>query len=137
MTLIIDKLTQLNFNVIECGKCGVQFGISSNLHRTLTETRQGFYCPNGHSRYYPEDTEKNKLKREVKHLKNRVIVAGEQMEAAERDARTSEKRAAAHKGQVTKIKKRIKHGVCPCCNRTFKNLARHMSTKHKDYVDTK
>ena len=25
-----------------------------------------------------------------------------------------------------------KAGTCPCCNRTFTNLARHMASKHKD-----
>lgn len=23
---------------------------------------------------------------------------------------------------------------CPCCNRTFQNLQRHMTSKHPDYV---
>ncbi|HYC31767.1 MAG TPA: hypothetical protein VEB59_05720, partial [Gemmatimonadales bacterium] len=34
------------------------------------------------------------------------------------------------KGVVTKIKRRVAGGVCPCCNRTFSDLARHMSGKH-------
>ena len=28
----------------------------------------------------------------------------------------------------------VSGGACPCCNRSFENLARHMATKHKDYV---
>jgi hypothetical protein len=24
--------------------------------------------------------------------------------------------------------------VCPCCNRTFENLARHMNSKHRGYA---
>ena len=39
------------------------------------------------------------------------------------------------KGQVTRIKKRVANGVCPCCNRTFKDLAAHMSTQHPDYIE--
>lgn len=41
------------------------------------------------------------------------------------------------KSEITKrrkIEKRVANGVCPCCNRTFEDLARHMSTKHKDYA---
>jgi hypothetical protein len=28
------------------------------------------------------------------------------------------------------MRKRIQSGVCPCCNRTFENLGRHMKSKH-------
>lgn len=62
------------------------------------------------------------------------------MEAREADIRTeqrrleSERRAhAATKGQLTKTKKRIANGVCPCCNRSFANLERHMAGQHPDY----
>lgn len=38
------------------------------------------------------------------------------------------------RGVVTKTKNRIGKGVCPCCNRTFVELARHIATKHPDYA---
>jgi hypothetical protein len=34
---------------------------------------------------------------------------------------------------MTRIKKRVAAGVCPCCNRSFKDLARHMAGQHPDY----
>lgn len=34
----------------------------------------------------------------------------------------------------TRTRNRIAAGVCPCCNRTFQNLADHMRTLHADYV---
>lgn len=37
---------------------------------------------------------------------------------------------SAARGQVTRIKNRVGNGVCPCCNRSFGNLHRHMQTKH-------
>lgn len=37
------------------------------------------------------------------------------------------------KGVATRLKNRAAHGVCPCCNRTFQQLARHMSAKHPDF----
>lgn len=40
----------------------------------------------------------------------------------------------ATKGRLTKTKKRIANGVCPCCNRHFVNLERHMTGKHPDYT---
>lgn len=35
--------------------------------------------------------------------------------------------------KALEIKKRVGNGVCPCCNRTFENLSRHMSCKHPEY----
>jgi hypothetical protein len=37
------------------------------------------------------------------------------------------------KGVKTRMANRIKHGVCPCCNRTFLNLQRHMTTQHPSF----
>jgi Asp-tRNA(Asn)/Glu-tRNA(Gln) amidotransferase A subunit family amidase len=58
--------------------------------------------------------------------------------AAERDQAKAE--ARGQKAAKTRIKNdrdrirdRVGAGVCPCCNRTFKQLARHMQAKHPDY----
>lgn len=32
------------------------------------------------------------------------------------------------------IKKRVQGGACPCCNRHFVQLERHMATKHPEIV---
>lgn len=39
----------------------------------------------------------------------------------------------ATKGVVTKFRRRVGNGVCPCCTRTFTNLSRHMTTNHPDF----
>lgn len=39
----------------------------------------------------------------------------------------------AQKGQNTRLKNRIAAGVCPCCNRSFQNVARHMAGQHPDF----
>lgn len=46
---------------------------------------------------------------------------------AERDQRLAAER------ELKKIQTRVKGGVCPCCNRSFVQLTRHMKTKHPDY----
>jgi hypothetical protein len=38
---------------------------------------------------------------------------------------------------ATRIRNRIAAGVCPCCTRTFKNVARHIKDKHPTYVACK
>ena len=42
----------------------------------------------------------------------------------------------ATKGVVTKIRRRVANGVCPCCKRHFVNLKRHMSGQHPEFAGT-
>jgi uncharacterized Zn-finger protein len=83
-----------------------------------------WYCPNGHPRIYT-DTLEDKLERE-KARSARLVAERDQLDASNR----------ALRGVVTRKGRqlaRVKAGVCPCCNRTFQNLVRHMETKHPDY----
>ena len=95
------------FVVIDCCRCGVLFGVPEGLHREFRDdSNRWFYCPNGHQQHYGK----------------------EQKERARREHH--ERRAATFKGHVTRIKNRVGRGDCPCCNRHFDNLQRHMATKH-------
>ena len=90
--------------------------------------RIAFYCAYGHSQVYVVgENEEIKLRRERDRLQQRL---------AEKDDTIAnlDKRLSATKGVVTRIKNRVGHGVCPCCTRSFANLARHMATKHSDYA---
>lgn len=111
-----------------CGGCGVLFAAPERLIDRCRETGDSFFCPNGHSLVY-NDYENARLKKQLAATKDRL--------AAER-ARADQTEASlrATKGVVTKQKqklKRVSEGVCPCCNRSFRDLRRHMATKHPDY----
>jgi DNA repair exonuclease SbcCD ATPase subunit len=57
---------------------------------------------------------------------------------AERDLREdTERRLSAQKAQTTKARKRAAAALCPCCNRSFVQLRRHMETKHPGYDPAK
>ena len=45
-----------------------------------------------------------------------------------------ERRLSAQRGVLTRVKNRIIKGVCPCCNRHFADLSRHMQTQHPDFA---
>lgn len=95
------------------------------------DSKRSFFCPNGHSQHYTE-SEADRLRRERDRLKQQIAqeqdVARQWREEAERE----KARAAGYKGVATKMRNRVAKGVCPCCNRTFLDLARHMATKHPD-----
>ena len=119
----------VNLVQVTCGKCGCTFALAEHHHEKLRETGATFYCPNGDPRAYRQ-SDVQRLEKQLARER-----AAHDQTRASRDAQRqlrerAERRAAAARGQVTKIKNRVGNGVCPCCNRTFQNLHRHMATKH-------
>lgn len=107
------KTFTIEFTEINCGGCGVVYFIPDYLYKSLRETHKGFHCPNGCIRVF-------NVKSEAEKLKDQLTI-----ERAAHDQTKADLHSKA------KQLKRVACGVCPCCNRTFKNLARHMATKHK------
>ena len=109
-----------------CCNCATNFAMDNNLKQRLKETGDTFYCPNGHAQRYTE-TEATRLKRQNQSLESNL-------RWAKIDAQNAKYSHAATKGKLTKLKNRIANGVCPCCNRTFANISRHMAGQHPDYL---
>lgn len=114
----------------ECYKCAVKFAIPASLQRRLRETGDEFFCPNGHGQVY-KAPEIQKLRDELRRVREQ---SQRDIEWQRGQRRVAEKQLIAKKGQITKLKNRISKGVCPCCNRSFADLHRHMTTKHPDYT---
>lgn len=121
------------FVAIRCWRCDVVYGMSDTLHASRTKDGETFFCPNGHQASYHE-TEAMKLRRERDRLTQRLAEKDDEIKRQREMREGTERRLSAAKGQVTKIKNRVGNGVCPCCNRTFENLQRHMSSKHPTFT---
>lgn len=117
----------------QCGTCGIWFAVPDWHEQEAKKNgpRGGWYCPNGHQRHYTEGEQERTRMKELE----RALAAARTQTQWERDQREATERSLrAQKGQVTKLKKRIRNGVCPCCNRSFKNVERHMKSQHPDFV---
>lgn|ERR1700674_2979292 len=108
--------------------CGISFAVPNWWHRGKRESHAWFYCPNGHRQHFAKESDSERFRRERDNaLQQRARLEQElvesQLEAvkAQRKAKRLEKRAAA--------------GVCPCCNRTFSDMARHMKSKHPSFSE--
>lgn len=126
-----------------CYRCKCPIRLPAELYQAAKRSpRISFWCPYGHEQHFLEgESEETRLRRERDRLVQRLAekdddIAWQRKRAEEaREAReAAERRAAAARGQVTKLKKRASNGVCPCCNRTFSDLARHMATKHPTFL---
>ena len=117
----------------QCQTCGVWHCIPLAMYEGLQETGGFFHCPNGHQWGWREGrNQRDALRLERDRLKQDAARRDdyERELRGQRDA--AQRSAAAYKGAATRLKNRAKAGVCPCCNRTFKNLAQHMKTQHSD-----
>ena len=114
---------------LECGTCGVVFAIPQEMYNTARRSGGWWHCPNGHCRGWEKGAEHTKIKELERELaaesarKNDALRRANEAAEAERKAQQEMKR----------MKKRAAAGVCPCCNRTFQQLARHMKAKHPDH----
>jgi hypothetical protein len=108
--------------------CGFLFMVPKPFDDRKRQTGADFWCPSCGSKLHYGETENAALKRQVKFWEDSYHA-----ERVERAAADQERRRL--KGQMTKLKKRVSNGVCPCCNRSFANLRRHMATKHPGYPE--
>jgi hypothetical protein len=134
--MAFDFLTSQTFEVETCCSCGVQFAMTSEFQAERLKNRGAnnpFYCPNGHKQHYTGKSEADKLREQNAQLQTRIEMRDKWLREERERKESAERRASAARGQVTKIRKRVGHGVCPCCNRSFEDLRRHMSIKHPAY----
>lgn len=119
--------------IISCGECGVPFGLDRDFMQERRKDHRTWYCPNGHSRHYPTENEAEKLRRELATVRDTAKWYENAYQNATSQNARLERVVSAKKGTITKLKRRAANGVCPCCTRTFGNLARHMATKHPGF----
>lgn len=106
----------LTMTTMVCGECGIPFAVPQNYYNKLRETHETWHCPNGHERHYSGENEKEKLQRMLKEKENELMRKTTQNIQLD--------------NQLTKIKKDISAGKCPCCGKQYKHLANHMARKH-------
>jgi len=121
------------FEEQDCVACFVRFGVPVGFTAARRRDSKSFFCPNGHSMSYRED-EADKLRRERDRLKQQLAEKDDEIASQRSSREAAERQAAARKGQITRLKNRAAAGLCPCCNRSFHNMSRHMATKHPGFI---
>lgn len=111
-----------------CYECGVRIFMPADMERNRRRDHQVFYCINGHGQHWSGKSDLEQLQAQLAE-KERLL-------AVERE-RASTNYAAREKAErkLRKIERRTSAGVCPCCNRSFSALTRHMKTKHPEFVE--
>lgn len=118
--------TDVRLDVIQCGCCDIWFAIPEAKHDKMKSNGVYIYCPNGH--YIGYD------KSEISKLKDKLEQANKQIANTQFELMTERNAHQSTQRKLRRTMKRVSNGICPCCNRQFVNLRRHMEGKHPDYV---
>jgi len=136
---------EVTLETVTCPTCGILYAVPQRLvssaKRWRMDRRDGrgwtLCCPIGHTWGWSGPNAEEKLREQLQAEREyaaRQTARLDQMTSAERHQRAAKSRAlTAHR----KLKARVAAGVCPCCTRTFQNLARHMERQHPDYPERK
>jgi hypothetical protein len=128
-----DTIVGQDTLVIEqCPTCGVIYAIPDAL-KTRGLRYKGsvtIYCPNGHTWHYMGKTHAQ----ELEELRDRIARERALRDQAEASAQGYQAAATRARNERDRLKVRTGGGVCPHCNRTFKQLAKHMVSKHPEEV---
>jgi hypothetical protein len=117
--------------VEECGVCGILFAAPASLLQMRSQDGLTFFCPNGHGIGYVSTNADLKRKLNLAKDQNAALTARIDQDTAQ--MRSLKGSATRARNRLAAVQERAAAGVCPCCNRTFKQLAQHMASKHPGY----
>ena len=120
---------QATIEVLTCCTCGIAYGMPGWFVKKRREDGENFYCPNGHSQVFG-NSEVDRLRKQLTASQARL----DQM-AADRDEK--ERQLRAQRGVATRFKNRLHRvgrGVCPCCDKEFKDLKSHIESEHPSFT---
>lgn len=118
-------LYQERFERLCCSQCSTVYFVPSDLKSRRLEDGGTFFCPHGHAQVFSEARE-IKLEKQLAEEKARHLATLGRLNEANSSLKKKD-------GEIKRFKARVHNGVCPCCNRTFANLSRHMKSKHPDF----
>jgi|SRR5271166_208324 len=76
-----------------CVDCGILFGISKDIHKVWVKSEKRFYCPNGHTLFWPKGTETVEQK-ELKELRIKVKDLETKLEEVRKSLSTEQQKNA-------------------------------------------
>ena len=116
----------------DCITCSIRFRVPAGFTAYRRRDNRSFFCPNGHSMAFTE-SQADKLRRERDRLAQQIAQKDDEIHAARTARDAAEQRAAAAERKTKRVEKRAHAGLCPCCNRSFAELAKHIATKHPTF----
>jgi len=123
----------ISMETVLCTRCGLLYALPEALIDAARKKGNGeitWRCPNNSCSAenwgYHGKSEVEKAKEEAKWQRDRAARLSVDLDQTKASLRSQ-------KGATTKAKKRHAAALCPCCNRSFVQLQRHMASQHPNY----
>jgi len=99
----------IGFSVRVCGQCGIAFALPLEYVESRRNDHKSFYCPNGHSRYFPEKNDVERLSEQLsiarKEHNECVIRLSETIEEKDTEIGDLKRSRAHYRGRVARVEK--------------------------------
>ena len=141
MSQVITHTETETLVVVKCW-CGLRHAIPQSLRETQLQARDRggnhvIFCPLGHEYIATGESRTAKLQRQLADEQARrqreATAAQARIDREKARADHNERRRRGEKGARTRMANRIHAGVCPCCNRFFRELHAHMQSQHPTF----
>ncbi len=103
-----DKMNKVwlssEYEMHACLTCEITWAVPVDYLVSRRNDHKRFYCPNGHSHFYPQKSDKEKLREQVKHCKADAEFWKDGYDAQAERLRTVRRSRSAYMGQVTRMK---------------------------------
>lgn len=123
--------------VTDCANCGVVFAMTEEFEERRRDDHRTWYCPNGHPLVFKGKSDADRERERAEAAERELAFARRQRDSARAEGEHERRRAAAARGQVTRIRNRIKAGICPVqsCRANLGDRVRdHLRTEHPDFA---
>jgi hypothetical protein len=128
-----------DLKVMTCPTCSIVYAVPEQWRQERERDHRGWSCPNKCDLHYPREASPEtkrikQLEQALEAERNRTADANRSRDWAQSRAKGANIAAGKAKAAARRLKERVAAGVCPCCQRTFKQLAAHMKSKHPEVV---
>lgn len=127
-------LRDVEYTNTTCFTCGIHIFFPPHQEKRLRESHAVFYCLSGHGQSYSGKSDVEVLREKLAAETVKRERAVKEKEWAEQEARYAVEAQEKAAKKAKRLERRLKHGVCPCCKRTFKQLAAHIASKHPGFA---
>lgn len=111
---------------VSCKKCGGVFALNEKFLKHARNNRGHYNCPYCDTQWSWSESEADRLRAQLAASANELQRVKMDCNAERSMRESAERRAVEAQRKI----KRVENGLCPCCNRTFRNLRRHMLVRH-------
>lgn len=118
-----------------CLQCPGTWAWPEDDEQRLRRSHKTFHCPYcGNRMHYGGKSDLEKAKDAAREATDQLTLERARHDQTQESLRHARRRHTAQKAATTRLKNRAAAGLCPCCNRHFANLGRHMANQHPKFA---